>query len=569
MRELNEFDSWAQDIVESSIMERDAPEQKAIKRAIPQSQDVMFQAQRKYRDLSPEDALSKFLSDKLEDFDRRDLDQNKVINRQRQENEKLRSQVSQMSQELQDLETHSAQSDAEINRLRDLSGSLRADVEKRRVSGQEVQDILAQVDAIKNKAGISPEQYQRLKTEVEKQIEDFKTKGVNPEKFQELQQRLDVISSSNKIGSDDVERVENLLKQVEAGQRETEMSRTDVIAKLKELEKGQADLEQREKNIDKEIDKKVIDAAVRAGRRGTQAEYKRSKARLDYLENETIQKINAKIEDIEHHDAVQDVEIANLSGQKPTVKKNVAAEPVRSELDQFMHSLYSRAKQQQSVLAKNNNTNIQKQPEQPEMQPEPENPEKEKAGGLNVVPMKTNESIQQEAYKSQEEEDREKAKVAAHYAGIYAPLYYEIFEKEPDKRRVMRRYAKDSVIDALYYSIYNWLFRIGRYAVEDEERLWRTALEILVAQHPYVEYDDLGLDPKKIRRGSWFQAPPPRTKQPSGQETQQQTGTKPREPGQPPGPDDVSESRLPHGLSQQIDTLAENILGEQYSKYLR
>jgi hypothetical protein len=159
------------------------------------------------------------------------------------------------------------------------------------------------------------------------------------------------------------------------------------------------------------------------------------------------------------------------------------------------------------------------------------------------------------------EEMAEQQRIAYQYAMKWAPLYYQIWEREPDKRRIIRRYARDDAVDAIFQSIFHWLVRVGRYAVEDENRLWRTSLEILVAQHPYVEYDDLGLDPAKIKGGNLSPASnKPRTQQP----------TEPQEPVQARLPlDDMKESRLPRKLSQQIDTLAENILGEQYSKYLR
>jgi hypothetical protein len=576
MRELNDFNSWAENIISEAISEKAEPQANdTIKRSVPIAKDVMFQAQRKYRDYEPEQALSLFLADKLEDFDRRDLDQNKVINAQRQENDKLKREVGTLGQELENLQAHSQESDSELERLRQLSGGLRADVEQRRVGSREVQDLLAQVEALKNKSGMDPESYEKLKAQIEKEINDFREKGVNPEKFAELQQQLDNITRAARISGDDLENIEKLLQQVEAGQQKVEVEKTNIASRIKDLEQSQAELEQREKNIDKEIDKKVAQAAARAGRRGTQAEYKRSKARLDYLEDEVIPKLiqtnteqSANIETIRTHDQYQDKEIENLGGKAPARLIKLAAPVEKDGLEDFTTALMGRLRQGQLPLPANTKPKSS-EPEQnadaETQQSQVQNPEQEPDNkqGLNVVPSKTNESKLLEVQMTPEEFEEQK-RIAYQYAIKWAPLYYQIWEREPDKRRAVRRYAHDDVVDAIFQSVFHWLIKVGRYAVEDEERLWRTALEILVAQHPYVEYDDLGIDPSKIR-GSALSRSDYARKVNTTVNPEPVQGTLPLDNK----PDGVKESRLPRKLSHQIDSLAENILGEQYSKYLR
>jgi hypothetical protein len=555
MRELNEFNNWAQDIISEAITEKKSD---SIERALPVEKNIMYQAQRKYSDRSPEQALNLFLADKLDDFDRRDLDQNKVINRQRQDNERLRSQVGQMSQELQDLETRSAESDAELDRLRTLSGNIRADVEKRQLDTREVQEIMAQIEQLRTKPGVSSEQYEKLKNEVENQIKDFQEKGVDPEKFAEFNERLQQLNASQRIEAEQLRDLENLVGQAEASRARLGATAEQQVEKINNLVK---DLENKERRFEKSL-------------RRSGVKYKEFQDKLDKFEQDTIRKNvqqDTIIDAIRDHDLLQDKEIESLGGTAPARQMKLVEPQQKDNLEDFTSSLMSRLGQGQLLLPEPNGDNGAKttpsvdgklppsQPEQPEQELDQE-PKNQQGQGLNVLPAKLRENILSEVQMTPEEM-AEQQRIAYQYAMKWAPLYYQIWEREPDKRRIIRRYARDDAVDAIFQSVFHWLVRVGRYAVEDENRLWRTSLEILVAQHPYVEYDDLGLDPAKIKGSNLSPASnKPRTQQP----------TEPQEPVQARLPlDDMKESRLPRKLSQQIDTLAENILGEQYSKYLR
>lgn len=157
--------------------------------------------------------------------------------------------------------------------------------------------------------------------------------------------------------------------------------------------------------------------------------------------------------------------------------------------------------------------------------------------------------------------DEENQRVAAHYARQFAPIFYSEFELDPYKRNIMRRYAKADVLDAIVYSTFHWLLRMGRYAVRDEERVFTTMLEILVEQHPHIEHEDLIFDKNKKFKGQTRMSPKPY----SGRVVPPRVSPNPDD-GEEPG---VKESRLPKRLAQDIDNMAENILGAEYSKYLR
>ena len=88
MKELKLFEQWA----DSIINEFDATNVKKAasnrKDPVAADKDIGYQSQTKYAGRDKDQALQLFIADKLEDMEKRDLDQNKVINAQRKENDK-------------------------------------------------------------------------------------------------------------------------------------------------------------------------------------------------------------------------------------------------------------------------------------------------------------------------------------------------------------------------------------------------------------------------------------------------------------------------------------------------
>jgi hypothetical protein len=603
MRELNDFNCWAQSIINEAITEKTQQASPSIDRTIPIEKNIMYQAQRKYRDFAPDQALNLFLSDKLDDFDRRDLDQNKVINRQRQENERLRSQVGQMGQELQDLETRSAESDAELERLRSLSGGLRSDIEKRRVSGQEVQEILAQIETLKNKPGMDPKQYDELKLQVEKEIEDFRKNGVNPEKFAELQRSLEGMAQASELSKDSVQQVQNMLGKVEAGRKEVEAGKMDVMAKLQQLEKEQADFEKEAKEKEKEVEKKLIAAAIRAGRRGKPAEYKISKKRLDQLENDVIPALlkqadvltkqnqeQAIININQDHEIEDTIEKLNIISSATGLSKKIGAPVVKpvgqmsQEVDQDeVYKAMTKGKEIPPAPFAQAQPETQVEPEpEPEMdQEQPSDVDKEPDYNLGDIGKlvgkfsrqprnvkKGSGGIMSNIYEAEQEGEEERELTDEEYEELMEkqllPALLNIYRSYyPDD---LRNYTQDQIKDVMRYWAPGGLLIYGK----DVEKI-RT-LKFLSFVHNKLKKIPPAT-PELFPPGS---LPTPRkplattspTANLSTSEPAKMSVT-PRTPSFPPGPDDVSESKLPKKLSQQLDTLAENILGEQYSKYLR
>jgi hypothetical protein len=268
MKELLEFENWASNVIDSTLLERDNKKDSgdAIKRELPKEQDIVFQAQRKYPDRPADQALNLYLADKLDDFEKRDLQQNQVINSQRRENEKLNTNLSSLQKEFQSIENTGKTTQSEIERLKQLSGQLKGDVEKRRVDTSEVQNLLAKVEQLQSKPGVNSEQYEQLK----KQVQDFATKQVDPKKFAEFSDKIDRMSAQERISSENFEELQQSIADLEAKQIAGTELKGSLEQKIQRLSKEQEtetaalqqkieDLEERTPIVDMENLKLVQD----------------------------------------------------------------------------------------------------------------------------------------------------------------------------------------------------------------------------------------------------------------------------------------------------------------------
>jgi len=116
MKELVELESWANRIVTNEAVQD---------RPLARNQDIQYQASRKYPDRSPEQALNLYVADKMNDNDSMNLNQNKLINAQKRENEKLSRTVQELGQELHDHERIAQDTGKELDRLKQLSAQLK------------------------------------------------------------------------------------------------------------------------------------------------------------------------------------------------------------------------------------------------------------------------------------------------------------------------------------------------------------------------------------------------------------------------------------------------------------
>jgi DNA repair exonuclease SbcCD ATPase subunit len=207
MNQLNEFENWANSI----ITELAKPERSEKKiRNISLSDDPAQQARIKYPGLDSDEALSKFIADKLVDMEKRDLEQNKIINAQSKANNSLKSELGQLVKNFQDVEQDNIETHKELDRIKALSGQLKADKETSKLKSDEVAQILAQVKELQNKPGMTDEHYNELK----KQVDDFKKTGVDPKQLEQFKSRLEQLSQERYVDSGEFAKLQQLASEV-------------------------------------------------------------------------------------------------------------------------------------------------------------------------------------------------------------------------------------------------------------------------------------------------------------------------------------------------------------------
>ena len=261
MKEIKLLESWADSIVNEKVEDR----------PLARSQDIQYQASRKYPDRSPEQALQLYVSDKMQDNERMDLEQNKLINAQKRENEKLRRSLSDLATELDNHEKTAMDTEKEVQRLRDLSAKLKpaSDVQQAAVkaSQEQVQRMLSDLESLRSKPGMDPDKYNELKDQIEKarqgqstgpQIQELqkmlnaldKKQEVDDDMFQKLSTKLQSLET---LGKEKIGGLEAELEKKEQRYRDTLINHTRKIAKwgndYSRIEKKLNGIEQRAEDV--------------------------------------------------------------------------------------------------------------------------------------------------------------------------------------------------------------------------------------------------------------------------------------------------------------------------------
>lgn len=220
MKEVKLLTEWA-----DSVLEFKAPKQSPrmgtpmsgnADRPLPRKIDVAYKAQRAYPELSPEQALSLYMSDELEKNDQMNLEQNKVINAQKRENQKLSRSLDELGKELHDHETQAARTDQEVARLRDLSAKLRPAGEVQQMaakaSADKVQGMLNDLEALQNKPGIDDTKYRELVDKVNK----IKSGPVDNKEVEKVQAALASLGQRQNVDDQLFDKVMGRLEQTES-----------------------------------------------------------------------------------------------------------------------------------------------------------------------------------------------------------------------------------------------------------------------------------------------------------------------------------------------------------------
>lgn len=206
MKEIKLFESWADNIIANEAVQD---------RPLARSQDIQYQASREYPDRSPEQALQLYVSNKLQQSEKMDLDQNKLINSQKRENEKLRRSLNDLSNELHDHERTAQDTEREVQRLRDLSSKLKpaAQIQQNlvKLSSEQAQRMLNDLEALKSKPGMDVDKYKQLQAEIEKA-----TKGQSSSKeVKQLEKMLDTLNQKQSVDDEMFKTLTSKLQSIE------------------------------------------------------------------------------------------------------------------------------------------------------------------------------------------------------------------------------------------------------------------------------------------------------------------------------------------------------------------
>jgi uncharacterized protein YigA (DUF484 family) len=203
------------------------------KASLPIDKDLLYKARQKYPQYNGTQALTLYIADEMKEKDQVDSNQNRLIDTQNRENERLRGAVKSLGKELQDFEQQSIETDREVARLKQLSGNLTT-------GGAEA----------KQKAKLSANDLEKLQQD----LEMLKSKpGMDPEKFKNLEAQIKQIINNPSIDDNDLAKVNSLVntltKQKTIGD--------ELYKKLEDqLRKTQSDLDKKEGRFAKYIEKK-------------------------------------------------------------------------------------------------------------------------------------------------------------------------------------------------------------------------------------------------------------------------------------------------------------------------
>jgi hypothetical protein len=227
MREILEFESWANSMLNETG--RDRPE--------TLDRDIQRQAQLKFPDRSPEQAISLFVADKLTRQEKLDYEQNKIINSQKRENDKLRRSLQDLSNELHDHENQAQQTDVEVQRLKDLSAKLKPAGEIQqaasKASAEKIEAMLVDLENVRKNPSIDDKKFKELQSKVEQM------KGISDNTgIEKIQGTLNALA--NKQGLSD-QMFDKAMDQLSTTQRELndkEQRFQKSIAKNKDVQKS-------------------------------------------------------------------------------------------------------------------------------------------------------------------------------------------------------------------------------------------------------------------------------------------------------------------------------------------
>ena len=180
----------------SSLLYEDQKPNQGTVNQLPVDRDLIYRAKNKYPGYSSEQAMILLIADEMANQEKTDANQNKLIDTQKRENERLRGTVQSLGQELQDFEQQSQEIDREVERLKQISSKLSPD------------NV-----AVQQKAKVSADDLEKL----HKDLEELKSKpGMDSKVYNELNSQLKTLQTNKSTDKEDVKKLQSMVKDIES-----------------------------------------------------------------------------------------------------------------------------------------------------------------------------------------------------------------------------------------------------------------------------------------------------------------------------------------------------------------
>ena len=200
-------------------------------------QDLLYKAKQKYPQYSGEQALTLYIADEMKEKDKTDSNQNRLIDTQKRENERLRSVVDNLGQtveqEIQQVAQQAEINDNEISRIKQLTGTLSqggTDTQRKaKLSSDDLEKLQKELEQLKNKPGMDSEKFNQLKKQIETMVSN---PSIDDKELSKINSLVNTLTQQRQVG-------DTLYKKIED-----------------QLRKTQSDLDKKEGRFSKYIEKK-------------------------------------------------------------------------------------------------------------------------------------------------------------------------------------------------------------------------------------------------------------------------------------------------------------------------
>jgi DNA repair exonuclease SbcCD ATPase subunit len=190
------------------------------KASLPIDRDLLYKARQKYPQYSGEQALTLYIADEMKEKDQVDSNQNRLLDTQKRENERLRGVVDNLGQtveqEIQQVAQQAEINDREISRIKQLTGKLSqggTDTQRKaKVSSDDLEKLQKDLEMLKTKPGMDPEKYKKLQEQIKELVNNQAFDNTDLAKVRPL---ISTLNKQKSIGDELYQRLEDQLRKTQ------------------------------------------------------------------------------------------------------------------------------------------------------------------------------------------------------------------------------------------------------------------------------------------------------------------------------------------------------------------